>query len=185
MVPPAAVTPPGRKNPLYQKLSSRLKKARKAAGLTPTRLSLLAGLSNPAATQLEAGGQVPRVDTIERLARVLGVEACWLGFGVEGKRPFEQKIKGGRPADGSPIAQEAPDGPLSCADLPARLIAARAARGLTRKALGAAAEISGQGVAYIEAGRSIPSVATVEALAAALGVSPCWLAYGQGQGPQE
>ena len=62
----------------------------------------------------------------------------------------------------------------------ARLFEARQAAGLTLRALGEKAGLSHTAVNGIEKGHQIPAADTIEALAQALGVSPCWLAYGIG-----
>ena len=36
-------------------------------------------------------------------------------------------------------------------------------------------------IGYIESGATMPSVATIELLASALRVSPCWLAFAEGE----
>ena len=64
--------------------------------------------------------------------------------------------------------------------LGARLFEARNAAGLTLRALAEQAGISHTAVNGIEKGHQIPAADTIEALAQALGVSPCWLAYGIG-----
>lgn len=64
--------------------------------------------------------------------------------------------------------------------LGARLFEARSAAGLTLRALAEMAGISHTAVNGIEKGHQIPAADTIEALAQALSVSPCWLAYGIG-----
>ena len=67
-------------------------------------------------------------------------------------------------------------------NLPSRLRAARQAERLTLAKLGASLDPpSGRtAVCEWEQGRCEPSLATIEQLAAALGVTPCWLAFGEG-----
>src|SRR5580658_4318406 len=69
----------GRRNPLHFGLPKRLRAARESADLGVAQLSLAAGLSDPVATKIERG-QVPYLDTIEKLARVLKVSPCWLAY---------------------------------------------------------------------------------------------------------
>lgn len=57
---------------------------------------------------------------------------------------------------------------------------ARSAAGLTLRALAEMAGISHTVVNGIEKGHQIPAADTIDALAQALSVSPCWLAYGLG-----
>ena len=64
-----------------------------------------------------------------------------------------------------------------------RLFVARTKRELTMAELGNKADLSASGVNHIEKGRSSPTAETVEGLARALGVDPCWLAYGTGVQP--
>lgn len=149
----------GQKRPAHVSFPERLKKARSAAGLTGTRLSLDAGLSDNAVANLERG-RVPGIDTIERLAARLGVSPCWLAFGVE------------QPAD----AAES----LRCATIGQRLASARTAAGLSGRGLASASETSSPTVLRIEKGAFIPRLDTVEKLATALRIAPCWLAFGLG-----
>ena len=112
------------------------------------------------ASELEGGGRVPRVDTVEKLARVLQVSPCQLAFGL--KPPCES------------IAE------LMSAGLPGRLSQLRQERGLSRRELGRKSETSDNFVQMTETAATVPNIAKVEQLAKALGVSPCWLAFGLG-----
>jgi transcriptional regulator with XRE-family HTH domain len=69
---------------------------------------------------------------------------------------------------------------LLCAGIGVRLKTARERAGLSKKALAEAAGASHTTIRLTEEGRTMPSVATAEQLARALGLSPCWLAYGEG-----
>ncbi len=172
----------GHKNPLHFGLPLRLKKTREAAGLTAVHVAKIAKVSNQTIHDIEDGakGKAPRVDTIEAIARALGVEACWLAFGVQGRKRFRLRVPGGAPPDGQPhCGQQQGQG----GDLPARLAAVRQARGLSRLALGRLSKTSDTTVRQIETGRSVPGVDVVERLAGALDVAACWLAYGQGEAP--
>lgn len=64
--------------------------------------------------------------------------------------------------------------------LPLRLRRRRRQCQLTPSALGPKVGLDGGVTAYIESGERIPSVGTIAKLAAALGVSAPWLAYGLG-----
>jgi len=44
-------------------------------------LAKRSGVSNATINDIEKGRQLPAVDTVERLARALGVRPCWLAFG--------------------------------------------------------------------------------------------------------
>ncbi|MBL9045099.1 MAG: helix-turn-helix transcriptional regulator [Myxococcales bacterium] len=129
--------------------------------MTGASLSVAVGMHRAAASGLEAGGRVPRVDTLEKLAKVLGVSPCYLAYG----------------ADVPCLAQT---GTLF-ADLPQRLSAMRQERGLSRLELGRLSDTSHTFVRMTETGTTVPNIAKVEQLAKALNVSVCWLAFGIGQ----
>lgn len=105
-------------------------------------------------------GHVPRVDTVERIARALGLAPSFLAYGLDGECK--------------------PTGALDSAAVGARLRALRLDRGLTMRALARLAGLTDTAVRTTETGTTVPSVATVEALANALAVSPGWLAYAVG-----
>ena len=65
--------------------------------------------------------------------------------------------------------------------LPARLRKTRAQSGLTCMAAAATVGVSDATVRQVERGERIPTVGTIAKLAAALGVSAPWLAYGLGE----
>lgn len=71
--------------------------------------------------------------------------------------------------------------PLSCAKLGDRLFAVRKEAGLGLLALGKKAGVAHMTISAIEKGRQMPAADTIERLARALGVSPCWLAFGMGE----
>lgn len=151
----------GRKNPLHFGLGDRLKRARKARGLSYAALARLAGMgSHSGPALIERSLNTPELHTVEKLANALGVGPGWLAYGEPG---------GGPPSDGPRYA-----------GLPARLREARELAGVTRTALERLAGLAvGSGV-RIEAGRNVPSVRTLEQIAIALSVSPAWLAFGEG-----
>lgn len=151
----------GRQNPLHFDFAVRLKRARKAAKLTRVALARLAGLTSPtSAYTLEQGNNVPRVDTVERLARALNLSPCFLAFGVE--QFYEPSMD------------------MLSAGLSERLLKARQALGLSLREVGRRSETSGNLVSMMEQG-SFGTLGTIEKLAQALHVTPCWLAYGLGQ----
>lgn len=174
----------GVKNPLYFGFPARLRRARRAAGMNHVTLARAAGLGSKSTShRLGAGEHVPTVGTCEKLARALGVSAAWLAYGPE-------------PAP-RPAAE--PGEALLCAELPARLLAARQAAGLSRPALeersrqileersrqtqeekDKRAGVSASFVRAVESGRATPTLKTAEHLAACLGVAPGWLAFGIG-----
>lgn len=62
----------------------------------------------------------------------------------------------------------------------ARLFEARQAAGLSMRALAEKAGVTHMTINHIEKGHHFAATNIVEGLAQALGVSPCWLAYGIG-----
>jgi transcriptional regulator with XRE-family HTH domain len=156
----AGIVTRGRPNPLHYRLAERLKQARKAAKMTRQGVSLAAGLSNNTAYFIEVDGRVPGLDVVEKLARTLHLSPSFLAYGLQ--FPF--------------VASDA----LVCQGMGARLKSARESRGLAIRALARLAGTSDTTIKNAEAGRTIPTVATAEQIAKALGVSPCWLAYGEG-----
>ena len=159
MLPSAVVR--GRRNPQHHAFYLRLARARKAADMSGSALSLAVGMTPGSVWSLEAGGRIPRVDTVEKLAKVLRVSPCLLAYGIDA------------PCD-------AGDGSLS-AGLPARLAQLRQERGLSPRELGQLAGLSHTFVRDTESRATVPTIANAEALAKALQVNVCWLAYGVGQ----
>ncbi len=157
----------GRRKPLHQTLQERLKRAREGARLESKPLSLRAGLADTTVWAIETEGRIPGIDTAERIARALQVSPCFLAYGV----------------DGAPLPPLADGEALRSEGCGARLRTLREEQGITRLALGTASKTSDTTVRNTEEGRGFPSVATAEALAVALGCSPCWLAYGEGADP--
>lgn len=62
-------------------LSRRLRQAREHAGLTQRALATKSRCTNSTIIEVEAGKRMPQIDTIEVLARALGVTAAWLAYG--------------------------------------------------------------------------------------------------------
>lgn len=153
----------GRKNPLHFGFAERLRRRRKSAALTAGGLAAAAGLGRNSLYGLELGERIPRVDTVELLADALRVSPCWLAFGID----LEWTQVNVR----------------RCGELPQRLRQARTGRALSSRALGRDSRTSDTTVRLTETGETIPTVAKVEAMATALGVSPCWLAFGVGLPP--
>src|SRR5436190_2047804 len=72
----------GKPNPRFRGFPTRLRRARKAAGLSYASVSQSAGLGTSAtAHALEHGENIPRADTVEKLAHALHVSPCFLAFG--------------------------------------------------------------------------------------------------------
>lgn len=157
MLPMAVVR--GRQNPLHFGFARRLRQARKFAGVSRSALSMSSELDRSAVSDLEADKRVPRLDTVERLAGVLRLSPCTLAFGIE--QPWV-------PGEGA-----------LCSGISSRLHEARTERGLSILALAKLAKVSHTAVSNVENG-TMPTLATAEALATALKVSPCWLSFGVG-----
>lgn len=66
-----------------EKLGARLYDVRNRAGLTMSGLADRSSVAASTINAIEKGRQIPAADTIERLARALGIRACWLAYGEE------------------------------------------------------------------------------------------------------
>lgn len=151
----------GQKRPLHFGFNARLRRALRASRLTPAALAREAGFrSRTTAYAIERGDNVPRVDTVEKLAQALQVSPCLLAFGVEQPADLE---------NGS-----------GAAGLGERLRSVRLSLGLSMRELGRISETSVTLVRMSESGATAPTLAKLEALAKALRVAPCWLAFGIG-----
>jgi DNA-binding Xre family transcriptional regulator len=62
-------------------LGSRLASLRTESGLTKADLVEATGLSSAAILGIERGAEA-RIDTVERIAKALGVSPGWLGYGI-------------------------------------------------------------------------------------------------------
>lgn len=180
----APAMPCGIKNPLWVGIPTRLLNMRLAADLAMTALEALSGVSNQVIAKTENHQSVPRLDTVERMAYALGVSPTWFAFGPDGEEPFTERIRR------SPLQipkDPRPGAPLPCPEnykgMPERIQVARQKAGLSLRGLADACGLSGPGVKKIEVGASVPTIDNVEAIAKALGVSPGWLAFGIGRGP--
>lgn len=149
----------GSPNPLHFGLPVRLRKTRKHTGITPSALGPMVGLDHNVTASVEANERTPTVATLARLASALGVSAGWLGYGI-----------GEQQTDGSAATTDG---------MGARIAAVRIERGLTKAALSRLVDLSPSSFAKIENGGQT-GVDVLEALAKALGVSPAWLAFGEG-----
>lgn len=149
----------GSPNPLHFGLPARLRKVRKQSGVKPSALSTKASRDTEITADIEAGQRIPTVGTVARLASALGVSAGWLAYGL-----------GQQHVSGEPVTTDG---------MGARLASVRTARGETKAALARAVGLSPSTVADIENGAQT-GVDVLESLAKALGVSPAWLAFGEG-----
>lgn len=148
-------------NPLHWKFPQRLRRARKAAGLSCAALSRLAGIGTYTVAAIEAGHRIPRLPAVEKLGDALRLSPAFLAYGLD--VPWE-------PRSGAA---------LRCADLAARAQQVRRERGLSMGAVGRLLATSAATIQAIERG-GMPALDTLEQIAVALDVSPAWLAFGQG-----
>ncbi len=150
----------GRRNPLYLGLPARLKRARE--NLSFDSVASSAGLFDGSTVFLleRKPGHVPRIDIVEKIASALGLSPAFLGYGLA----VEPTLSNDK---------------LLSQGVATRLREARQARGLSVRVLASAAGVSHTAVGNVERG-TMPTLATAEALAMALGVSPAWLSYGLG-----
>lgn len=170
----------GRKNPLWMGLPSRLRRTRQAAQLSARQVSHLAKTAKNLPNGVEAGTQIPAIDTVEKLAAGLGVSPIYLAFGPEGTEPFRLKTPAYLKSDDEPQPQPGAgvfaERYTGCAE---RLRSSRERLGLSLRELAAAAQVSYQAVLNTETAQTVPRVDTIEAIAVALDVAPGWLAYGE------
>jgi len=152
----------GRRNPLHLGLAFRLKRARGVACLSFDSVAAAAGLTDGNTVfQIERkAGHVPRIDTVERIAKALALSPGFLAFGLAGDYSTASTLRSD--------------------EVGARLRGVRTDRGLTMRALARLAGLTDTAVRTTENGDTVPTLATVEAFADALGLSPAWLAYGVG-----
>lgn len=179
-----APMPCGIKNPHWIVLPTRLLSIRMAADMSMVTLATLSGVTQSVIANTENRRTVPRIDAVERMAYAFGVSPTWFAFGHDGDEPFVERIRRSPlqiPKDPRPGAPQ--PCPESYKGMPARIQAARQKAGLSLRGLADASGLSGPGVKKIETGASVPTIDNVEAIAKALGVSPGWLAFGIGRGP--
>ncbi len=141
----------------------------------------MASLSDNTTWRIEIKMNEPRIDTVEHLACALGVSPTWLAFGYDGFEAWRERVpRKGEPERADPTPQPAQrDCPEAYRGIPERLRHAREQSGLSMRAIARATELSAQTIALIEAGRSVPLISNIEAIAKALTVSPGWLAFGE------
>lgn len=122
---------------------------------------------------------------VERLGGALGVPGSWLAYGWEGFAPFAKKMA--RPViphdDPEPNTSKPPS-VERYRDCGERVRQVREQLGLTLRDVAEHAaqqeqNLSYQAILYIETGSNVPKINTLEAIARALQVPPCWLAYGE------
>lgn len=180
VIAPDAVTS-GVKQPLWLRFPERLRETRERSDLNQIEISDLASLARPATSRFEGGLHRPSVEVVERYACALGVSPTWLAFGFDGFEAWRERVpRKGEPERADPTPQPAQrDCPEAYRGIPERLRHAREQSGLSMRAIARATELSAQTIALIEAGRSVPLISNIEAIAKALTVSPGWLAFGE------
>lgn len=171
--------PRGKKNELWQGLPKRLVMMRKR--LRWSQRALMQAAASYAVDRIEDGENVPTLDTVERIACALGIPPCWLAYGDEGAMVFCERRPRSLvpPVPPEPAADGQPFRSLYLG-AGARLQTQRDKAGLSLRDLAASAGVSFETIRKCEAGTAIPKVDTCERLAVALGVTPCWLAFGVG-----
>src|SRR5207247_8401296 len=74
-------------------VASRIREARKAAGLSQGQVARLLGLQRPSVSEIEAGNRRVSADEIGRLAELFEVRASWLlGEGAEKADPHDARL---------------------------------------------------------------------------------------------
>ncbi len=75
-------------------MASRIREARKAAGLSQGQVARLLGLQRPSISEIEAGRRRVSSDEITRLAQLFDVSSTWLlGEGVAKLDPHDTKLQ--------------------------------------------------------------------------------------------
>ncbi len=74
-------------------LGLRVRQAREHAGLTQRALAAKSRVTNSTIIEVEAGKRMPQIDTVEVLARALGVTAAWLAYGQGGSPDWLQEAE--------------------------------------------------------------------------------------------
>lgn len=183
----------GRKNPLWMGLPERLYQARKRAGLSQRQVARLAMVSHPVVGRAEAELQAPTIESVEKIAAGLGVSACWLAYGHDGEEPFrKKKARSPLPPDDpvpNPGGGQFGQRYKGCGErmrqireqfgLSLRETARLASEKIQELKLSETRIVSYQSVLYTETGATTPLLDTVEYIAMAFDISPCWLAFGE------
>lgn len=149
----------GSPNPLHLALPTRFRKARKLAGLTRASLAKQAGGGQTVSLDIENGQRVPTVAMLVRLASVLGVSASWLAYGLGDMKTDRRST--------------------TAFEMGRRLGTARSQGDVSRAELARRTGLSPRAISKIEAGGQ-SGIDVICSLAKVLGVSPAWLAFGEG-----
>lgn len=71
------------KKPTAPDIAERLRSMRCQLGLSRAALGRAAKLTGQTIANIETGGMIPKVDTVELLAKALSVSPSWLAFGLD------------------------------------------------------------------------------------------------------
>jgi transcriptional regulator with XRE-family HTH domain len=75
-------------------IASRIREARKMAGLSQQRVARMLGLHRPSISEMEAGNRRASADELVRLAEIFGVSVSWLtGEGADTLDVHSDKIQ--------------------------------------------------------------------------------------------
>lgn len=75
-------------------IASRIKEARKLAGLSQAQVAKILNLHRPSISELEAGNRRASADELVRLAETFDVSVSWLmGEGAESVDPYDDKLQ--------------------------------------------------------------------------------------------
>jgi len=173
----------GVKNPLWFELGSRLSQVREIQAITLLDLGVRSCVARNTIANIERGKAQPSIDTVERIAAALGISACWLAFGVDGKERFQARIRRLGLKDKVPRGSEQFAFEGLHAGCHERLRARREVYGLSLRELAERSGVSHQTIRNVEKGIQVPRVDSVHRLAVSLDLAPCWLAYGIGRKP--
>lgn len=78
--------------PLHRAIRDRLRCVRLARSMTVAEVARRAGVTAGAVHTIETGKSVPGVDTVEKIAKALGVDPRWFAFGYGEDVPMFQEI---------------------------------------------------------------------------------------------
>lgn len=80
-MPPTVSPRPSPADPALGAMSRRFNQARLQSGLTLAELEKKSGCAMSMLSGIASGDRMPRVDSIARIARALGVSPGWLAYG--------------------------------------------------------------------------------------------------------
>lgn len=75
-------------------IASRIREARKLAGLSQAQVARMLGLHRPSISEIEAGNRRASADELVRMAEAFDVGVSWLmGEGAEEVDPYDDKLQ--------------------------------------------------------------------------------------------